>query len=290
MADEQPQATYAEWLAHEYVPIRGGSPEGDPAPAGGEDGGEGAAATEDGLYDLSGVAPEVRPVVESHLKEIEGRITPRLQEAAQLRKQWEPYEQAGVNNIDPEELTGLLSFAELTSAAANGDQQALQQFSDWYTQIGEELGLGGDGAGDEGDGEEGDFSEEALSEKISQAVTPLYEQIAQQEQQQTYERVLGEVKDQTAKLQQEHGLSEEDVDTVLRFAQSYEDEADPITKGLEEFQNLIARGEKGLFDKKFGQATPPEGEGAADTTAKPVTDWDEASRIARERISKSLAT
>jgi hypothetical protein len=253
-------------------------------------GGEGAGTTGDGLYDLSNVAPEVRPVVEKHLKEIEGRITPRLQEAAEYRKTWEPYEQAGVGNMDPEELSGLLAFAELTSAAAQGDQQALQQFGNWYEQIGNELGLGGNEEDDSEYEESDDLSEEALTERITQAVQPLYEKIAEQEQTQTYEKALADVRQATDKLQQEHNLSDEDIDTVLRFAQSYEDEGDPVGKGFEEFQNLIARGEKGLFAEKASKPTPPEGEGPPDTSATPITDFEEAKRMATERFAKSTAT
>lgn len=283
MPDEQP-TTFEEWLATEYVPIRGGADDGgEPAaPADGGEG-EGGGATADGLYDLSGVAPEIRPVVEQHLKAIEGRITPRLQEAAEYRKQWEPYEQAGVNNMDPEELSGLLAFAELTNAAANGDEQALTQFGEWYSQIGQELGLGDQETEDEGTIEGED---QGLSEQIAEAVSPIYEKLAEQEQQQIYERTLSDIQNQTEKLQAEHNLSDEDMDTILRFAQSYDDEDDPISKGFEEFQNLIARGEKGLFAQKFNQPAPPEGEGPADNTPKPITSFDAAKAMARERFAQ----
>jgi anthranilate/para-aminobenzoate synthase component I len=259
-------------------------PDEQPQPVDQPGGGEGGGTTADGLYDLSGVAPEIRPVVESHLKAIEGRITPKLQEAAEYRKQWEPYEQLGLNQMEPQELEGLLSFAELTQAAAAGDPNALAQIGEWYGEFGEQLGLTGE---DEDEYEDEDVEEGPdVEEAVAEAVGPLYQQMQQQQHQQLYEKTLSDIQTQTEALQKEHNLSEEDVDAVLRFAQSYDDEDDPISKGFEEFQSLIARGEKGLFQQKFGQTPSPEGGGPADNAPKPVTSFEQAKLMARERFAR----
>lgn len=265
------------------------TPESAPAPDTG--GGEGAGTTQDGFYDLSEVAPELRPGVEKHLKEIEGRVTPKLQEAAQLREQWEPYNDLGLGDYDPEELGGLLTFAQLTSAAAQGDQEALADFAEWYERIGEQLGLGAEEGGDEY-GEYGDEDGESdLAEQIAQAVEPLYEKMAEQEQQQVYQEALSQVEQATAKLQSEHGLSDQQIDTVLRLAQSFEDDDDPVNAGFEEYKRIAGEGEKSLFEtKQRDNSTPPEGEGPADTSVKATTDFDEAKAQARERMARALST
>src|SRR4051794_10553003 len=51
---------------------------------------------------------------------------------ANYRKNWEPYEQLGVNEIEPSELQELLDFREII--------QDEDQFREWYQNVGELLG------------------------------------------------------------------------------------------------------------------------------------------------------
>jgi hypothetical protein len=51
---------------------------------------------------------------------------------ANYRKNWEPYEQLGVNELDPGELEELLNFREII--------QDEDQFREWYDNVGQLLG------------------------------------------------------------------------------------------------------------------------------------------------------
>src|SRR4051812_42386476 len=94
----------------------------------------GAPDNPNGLYpDLSGVPESVRAQVESLLKEYDGNVTRKFQEAAEYRKQWEPYGELGITDVDPTELSDLMAFREIAS-----DPEA---FKEWHQAIGEQLGL-----------------------------------------------------------------------------------------------------------------------------------------------------
>src|SRR5438132_770700 len=57
----------------------------------------------------------------------------RFQDAADFRKSWEPYEQAGVNQFSPEQVQWGLEFMQ-----ALENPQAIQQ---WYEQYAQQNGL-----------------------------------------------------------------------------------------------------------------------------------------------------
>jgi hypothetical protein len=74
------------------------------------------------------------------------------------------------------------------------------------------------------------------------------------------------------------------------LAYSYEDEpdvTDPIAQGFEDYKELLAEGEKGLFKSKSSQPKPAEGPGAASTSPEKITTFDQAKAAARERLRQS---
>lgn len=68
--------------------------------------GQGDGSTSDAPYAeyLNRVPEEVRGDIEPVFKDWDANVTRRFQEASEYRKQWEPYEQAGVTQYRPEDI------------------------------------------------------------------------------------------------------------------------------------------------------------------------------------------
>src|SRR3954465_2872880 len=92
------------------------APGAQPDAAGGEGQGQGASTDNLGLHpDLSNVPEGIRSQVEALLKEYDGNVTWKFQEAAEYTKQCEPYQNLGINELEPDELSDLMAFREIAS-------------------------------------------------------------------------------------------------------------------------------------------------------------------------------
>jgi hypothetical protein len=256
---------------------------------------QGAATTDSGLYDLDSVAPEVREILEPHLKAIEGNATRKFQEAAEFRKGWAPYEEAGIKDVPPETLQELLAFAQLAN-----DPNKADQFNQWLTQTAEARGLSlgspvEDDLGlDDVDDLSPDKIQELIAEQVAEKVGPIQERFQKQEQERLEQEANQEISTQLEQIRKDNpDLPEGAENAIVRLAYSYADEdKDPIGKGFEEYKELIGAGEKGLFAKKAEQPQTPEGPGAAATAPdKLSSDWNDPTRraIALERLKKANA-
>lgn len=251
---------------------------------------QGADATDSGLYDLDSVAPDVREHLEPHLKAIEANATKKFQEAADYRKGWAPYEDLGIKDIPPEQLQGLLNFAQMANDP--------QQFAEWWKAAGEEQGLfeqiqpSDDDFGLE---EVDDLSTEKIQQLIAEAVAeninPITERLQAQEQERQMQEANQEITQQLEQIRADNpNLPENAEDAIVRLAYSYADEdGDPIQKGFEEYKALIGVGEKGLFEQKSQQPATPEGAGPASTADEKIIDFNDPrlKAMARERMNQS---
>jgi len=248
-----------------------------------------------GLYDLDSVPQELREHVEPHLKAITRNVDSKFREASEYRKQWEPYEQLGVNNMDPQALAGLLAFAE----TANDDEA----FAKWFEETGRDSGLFeqlGYMKADEPFTDPGEFNPEQIAEMVKDAVAeqmaPVNEQLSQQQQEQIQREAEQQVVDTWAQIEADNpDLPDDAKDAVLRFALSYiegdeDDIGQAIGDGFEEYKRIVAQGESDLFAQKSNQPGPVEGPGSADTSAPRITSFEDAKAAAKERLEKSIAT
>jgi hypothetical protein len=255
--------------------------------------GQGAEGTT-GLYDLDSVPEELRSQLEPHLKAYDAQVTKKFQDAANYRQQWEPYEELGLNQYDPESVAGLLQFAQMAE-----DDNA---FAQWFEQTGQESGLfealGYQKAESEdmGDGFEGMNPEQIaamVQEAVAQQMAPVNEQLTAQQQETLVREAEQEITDRLEQIKGDNpNLPEGADDAILRFAHSFaeDDEEDPIGKGFEEYQRIVSQGESGLFAQKAGQPGPVEGPGAASTSAEPITSFDQAKAAAKVRLTQSQST
>lgn len=286
---------YEEWLATDYRPIRGGAPEGD-AP-GGDGGDQGAEGTDSGLYDLDSVDPEIRDQLQPHLKAIEANATKKFQEAAEYRKGWQPYEELGLRDMDPQGLKQLLEFAQLT--------QDPDQFDQWLKVAAEERGLL-NGESDDLDLEDPDELssekvQELIEKQVAEKLSPIEQSLTQQQEAAKVEQANSEISDALEAIKADNSSlfegkkpeeQEEVTNAIVRLAYTHSDDSslsveEMIQKGFEEYKGFIGQGEKALFDDKSKQPSTPEGPGAAHTSPDKITSFDDpklqASALAKLR-------
>lgn len=257
----------------------------DATPAGSEP--EGGNDPSGGLYDLASVPEDLRPHVEPHLKAIEANITKKLQENAESLKRWEPFDEMGIADIDPQALQQLLEFAEMA--------QDEQKFAQWYKETGERLGLAGQ---DEDDDLDLDFEDDLTPEKIETLIAkavaenfePIKQGLQEREAKEAEQAALAEITNTLDQLREEHG-ADLDTDAITQLALAYVDD-DPdnaIARGFEDYQRLVGNAEGGLFAKKVNQPGTPEGAGRASTAPPKITTFEQAKVAALDRLKADNA-
>lgn len=250
--------------------------------------GQGDATTDSGLYDLDSVAPELREQIVPHLKAIEGNATKKFQEAAEYRKQWQPFEEIGVNSMDPAELKQLLDFANMAKDP--------EQFTNWWKAAGDENGLfekfGSQETDDLDDEEFEDLSEEKIRElvekQVAEKLSPIEQSLLEKENESKEAQANEEIASVMTKIRSDHAdLFEGDEkeqqkveQRIARLAYSYSDDssltaAEMIQKGFEDYLDMRGQGEKALFAQKSTQPKPPEGAGQADTSPEKIASFDD---------------
>lgn len=250
---------------------------------------QGAPAPQDsggsGLYAeaLAGVPEQYRGYVEPHFKKWDQAVGPKLQEAAEYRKQWEPYEQLGVKNLEPDTLKELLSFHEIASDP--------DQFLQWYQDIGEQLRQ--EGLLDQEQPEQ----EEPQGDPEIQEIKSQFQEFQQWRQQQEQERAYNDANTflggELDKLKQENPnmqFSEEVANAIFTFARNYaeSDKQNCVKKGFQDYMNLMGQAEKQLFKAKTEAPAPAESGGVPNTGMPPVTSFDEAKRLGMERLRNAV--
>ena len=253
------------------------TPDGAQPDQGQGDGGSGLYAEA-----LNAVPEHLRQHVEPHFKEWDRRVGPKLNEAAEFRKQWEPYGNLGLNEIDPSELQELLQFREIA-----GDQERFRQ---WYDAVGEELGFNTQADDPDADLfglDDGPDIDSRIAEAVQQAVSPLQEAIQQREHAEAVAQAEQQLTAQLDALSKEHG--DFDRQRVMQLALAYDSDPEAVTKGFSDYQAMRASIEKQLLEAKGGAPnTPVQGGRTPGEELKNITSFDDAKQAARELVRKSM--
>lgn len=253
------------------------APEAPQAPADAQ----GQQDTNPGLYpDLSAVPEDVRDIVTPLLKQFEGNVTRKFQEAAEFRKTWEPFQELGVHQVDPDELRELLAFRELA--------QDPDQFKAWYEAVGQEMGLHQQAAQPEAPAP-GDPAalESTLAKLLDQRLGPIEQAYQSQQEQARLQHAESFVNSKLDELKAEHG--EFDADAVCQLALAYEGN-DAIDRGFADYQRLVGQVEKNVFESKLQQPDSPAQGGRPATQQKPITDFAEAKKAALGLMQQAMST
>lgn len=246
--------------------------------------GQGQQDAHDGLYDLSSIEdPAIRSEVERIAKDIDRNVNGKLQEAAEYRKGWEPYEQLGVNELDPDGLGALLQFAEALSDEETAREALLQ--------IAETVGV--DLAGVDPVGE---ATEDDPIASVQQELEDLRQWRQAQEERELYATVEAEeaqrLEAEWAEVEEAHGrpfTDDEKVrlrDLAIRFVA---DSEQPIKDAYEFITSVAGQAQSDLVDQAPDQPSPAEPGGQASTAVEPVETFEEAERLMRERRQMASA-
>lgn len=262
------------------------------APAEGAQPGQGAPAESqnNGLYAdvLDGIPNEYHESLTERLKGMDAKATQRFQ---QLSERSKPFEEAGVFDADPEELSSWLNLSGALEDAANGDEKAKEAVQEWVSGLSEQLGFGQEDPSSAEDGDLLDLTpgklEELVAQQSAKAIEPLMERLDQQEQEKALSEARNELSEQVQKLREANpGLTDDDVDDIYGLAYIHgQDAEDPIAEGFERFKRMVSRGESNLFEQKLGQPAPAEAGGMPNTSA-PVPTSENAKDLAMERLKQ----
>ena len=246
---------------------------------------------------LDRIPNEARGVAEEAFKAWDQNVQQRFTSAAEAQKGWEPYEQAGVKQYDPEVVQQAIQLYQAAQDPQSFHQWVNGEYAQHYgieaQQAPEQQGVSFDEFG-------GGFDPQALEQMLSSKLSPLEQQIQQfhewrqqQEQQGAEQQAQQFISGQIAELKQKHAdvfkdTSDFGPDKMLdRFASAYI-ETDPqnaIPRGFQDYLNFRNQIEKGTLEGKLNQPKPPEGGGQVNTQA-PSMDRNqrmaEAMRMLRE--------
>jgi len=259
-----------------------------PAEGQGDDGG-GAPYAE---Y-LEAVPEQFREQVEPAFKKWDADVNKKFQDHAEYRKAWSPYEEAGINEYEPGLIQEVLQTAQDPMAYLSWvHEQSPELAQNAWEQYGEANGLFDSGEDEEESGGGEDF-EAALAEQIEQRLSPIEQRFQEQDERERQQEAQSLVDAEFQALREEHGEAfDEDKEEATRafarmiFESSEIDFKDAIRQGWERVQKLGVDAERGLVDDKLSQPNTPETGGRPNTGAKPVTDFAEAEKLARERLGQ----
>lgn len=240
-----------------------------------------------GLYDqfLEGTPEDLRPYVTDAFKQWDSQITPKLQEAAQLREKFGPLaEIEGLSDVPADELKELIEFRQIL-----GDPDAL---GEWVDQINAALGRGelseedwlamGEQNGWFEGSEPQQQSPEDIAQKVIEMLQPELEPVkkfmgtqeqqhAAAEQRQQFEGRLSELLPQLGDLDDD--ARQEATSVIVDLAYRYLDDDDPIGKGFERYRQITGAAQGALVDDKLGQ---PKGalNGGRPATSPEALSWN----------------
>lgn len=253
-------------------------PEAQPAQPDEGQGGEASGGSPWESY-LTRFPEEQREEASSAFREMEVNANKRFEELAAHRKQWEPFEQTGINELSPEEVSWLVQFR-----GALDDPNVMQQWWDGYAQ---ENGLtpAQQAAQEPQLDEFGSFGDpQQLQQLIDQATGPLKQkleqmqgQFEQQQQQHEQAQTLANLEGQVAQIEQKLGapLSEKQKVVLARFASQYSDVNNAILRGWDDMQAYTNDVQKGAFQSKVDAPEPAERGGVPDVSPEKLTGLDD---------------
>lgn len=226
---------------------------------------------------LNRIPEEHRGLVEPVFKEWDGNVTKRFQQASEASKKWEPYEQAGINQYDPETLSGLVQFAQMDR----------EQFTDWLREQATEAGLITPDPG-----LDPSTVDPGVEQVLQQHLSPITQQLQQfqqwQEQQQVaqaQQQAHQQIQHQLDQLKAEHG--EFDVDTVEKLTANYinKDPRNAVQMAFQDYQKLVSSIEQGFVSKKSQQPNAPNMTGGIPSGVEPPKTFQGAEKAMIEALS-----
>lgn len=248
------------------------------------------ADSQPGVFDsyLQSVPEDHREPVAQYLKDAERQVNSRLQEAAELRKTWQPYQDAGVTQLPPDQAQQLLEWYGYIQQEGNYEQWLREQYEQLdQQQVREDPSL---------EGLSRTEVEQLAQQMAEQQLAPFQQQLEQMQFQQATDQEHSLMQSALTDLEKEHGvkLNEEQKAVVFDLGMSaMPDEGQTLANGhnwvkagFDRFQEIASQAQRAFVDQKAQQPpTPLQSGGVAGVQAP--TDWKGAAEMARERMRQS---
>lgn len=270
-----------------------------PAPSGG---GDGASGAQDGspFAAVLEAVPQGREAVEAALKKVEGGITQRFQEAADFRKQWEPYADMGLSEVPAEQLQEQVALGRLFAdpASINPEQINSEALSAAWERIGDHFGFFEDGepAGGQPAQQQGQGLDPAVQQVIDglkqqvtdlqQSLEPVLNGYQSQEQERRVQAADEAISTALDKLESEHpGAVNRELVNALAYPYADQGAEKAIELAFRDSQQFTGAIERGMVENKTGQPAPAAGEARPDTTPPTIATFEDAKKAARQRLA-----
>lgn len=243
---------------------------------------------------LSRVPEEARAEVEQAFRQWDADVTRRFQESAEFRRQWEPYQELGVNQLSPEDVEWALQFRQ----AAVENPESVQ---DWYQTYAQAHGLvQSEPAAPAPPADDGggylDYDPDAnLQQSLTAALAPMQAQLeAMNQWREAQEAAAAEaaaqeyIQGQLAELKERHG-DEFNEAIVEKFIPQYihTDPRNAVTRAFADSQELRAQIERDTLQSKVGQPRTPESGGVADVNPSEIKTLQQARQIALQQLRQN---
>lgn len=207
---------------------------------------------------------EARAVAEEGFKHFDANATKKFQEHSSYRKQWEPFEEIGIRERDPESVKWALQVAEL----AQTDPAA---FAKWAA---ENYGTPEETAPeplDEFALQDPQALEQLLEQRLQQRLSPFEQQLQQmasqfeeQAQERAQQQAAQFLEGQIAELEKKHGdqFDRDAIELLLphftESARTREDLEQAVPRAFEKLLELRSKHEKAALQAKVGAPAPAE--------------------------------
>lgn len=229
-----------------------------------------------GLYDLSSIDdPAIRSHVERIAKDIDRNVQAKFQEHAEFRKSFEPFQEMGLQEQDPDAVRKVLELAHML-----GDDETAQ---DAVLRLAQEVGLEVDGL--DGDDEDYGFEEvDPLQARLDALEAAEFER----QQQAASSEELGRLQSEWDEVVSDHGrpFSEKEQGLLVELAERFDSEPEPIKAAYRLLNQAMGLGEQSLVKAKSSEPSAAEPRGRASTAVTPPDTFEEAQRLFTERNSQ----
>lgn len=244
---------------------------------------------------IEDVPQEYRQYVDPILKDVNANANRHVSEANSKLEAWKPYEELGVNEIEKEDLEGLLGFYQMV-ANAQDDPTA---FKAWWENVGNEFGFVGEDGEEEDDfgigDEEGGFDKQSLMGEIEkmfdEKMSPFAERFQNQEMDEGLKQAdqimdgeFNAIKEQFPTLKLDEKLEA----NIATYALKYQDQPEgAIKQGFEDWKAMHDEAQGDLFAQVEGQPDRGEGPGTPNTNLAPVTNFKDAESVVKAALENA---
>jgi hypothetical protein len=240
---------------------------------------------------MENVPQHLRPHVEPIFKDWDRQVTQRFQEQADFRKTWEPYQDSGIADLDPDVTKELRAFYDIAQ-----DPETLRE---WVREIAPQIGLSlgeADAAAAAISGEDDpDLGDEPGTAGLPPEADARLAAIEQRYEQEQQEREIAEIRQgieqEILTLKSENpSLDDDQIELVKKLALSYAEEGPAaIRKGYEDYQRIAQATEARLFAQKGNGSAPAIGGGQPPLEDRTPHTLAEAKEMAQERLRQNRA-